>query len=105
MSYDLILTEGHVVDPTNKVNGMMDIAIKDGKIAAVSTDLSTAECKHLISAKGFYVTPGLIDIHVHVYGGYSGWMFPDVHSFSNGVTTVVDTGGAGWKSCVVLRLF
>ena len=98
MSYDLILTEGHVVDPTNKVNGVMDIAIKDGKIAAVSTDLSTAECKHLISAKGFYVTPGLIDIHVHVYGGYSGWMFPDVHSFSNGVTTVVDTGGAGWKS-------
>ncbi|MBM3265594.1 MAG: amidohydrolase family protein, partial [candidate division Zixibacteria bacterium] len=46
---------------------------------------------------GLYVTPGLIDIHAHAYGGYQGWLFPDTHTFPSGVTTLVDTGGAGWK--------
>jgi len=98
MRYDLILTGGHVIDPANQVSGVMDVAVKDGKIAAVSTNLSSDDCRYVIPIENFYVTPGLIDLHVHVYGGYDGWMFPDVHAFSNGVTTVVDTGGAGWKS-------
>ena len=42
--------------------------------------------------------PGLIDMHLHVYGGYEGWLFPDPHALPYGVTTVVDTGGAGWKN-------
>ena len=98
MDYDLILKGGHVIDPANQINDVMDVAVKDGKISAVSTNLPTTQCRRVIAVDGFYVTPGLIDLHVHVYGGYDGWMFPDVHSFSNGVTTVVDTGGAGWKS-------
>jgi len=98
MDCDLILKGGYVVDPANQINDVMDVAVKDGRIAAVSTNLPTTECRRVIEVDGFYVTPGLIDLHVHVYGGYDGWMFPDVHSFSNGVTTVVDAGGAGWKS-------
>jgi len=92
-----ILSGGHVIDPANGRDGIMDVAIKDGRIAAVGPNLR-AEAGKTVVVDGLYVTPGLIDIHVHVYGGYAGWMFPDVHSFTSGVTTVVDTGGPGWKS-------
>ena len=92
-----ILSGGHVIDPANGRDGIMDVAIKDGRIAAVGPNLR-AEAGKTVAVDGLYVTPGLIDIHVHVYGGYAGWMFPDVHSFTSGVTTVVDTGGPGWKS-------
>lgn len=98
MTYDLILKGGHVIDPANQVDAVMDVAIKDKKIAAVAKDIPPAGGRKTVPVNGHYVTPGLIDIHVHVYGGYSGWMFPDAHAFTNGVTTVVDTGGAGWKS-------
>ena len=92
-----ILSGGHVIDPANGRDGIMDVAIKDGCIAAVGPNLR-AEAGKTVAVDGLYVTPGLVDIHVHVYGGYAGWMFPDVHSFTSGVTTVVDTGGPGWKS-------
>ena len=98
MTYDLTLKGGHVIDPKNQIDGIMDVGIKDRKISAVLPKIPSTESSKTISVTGYYVTPGLIDIHVHVYGGYDGWMFPDVHSFTNGVTTVVDTGGAGWKS-------
>jgi dihydroorotase len=97
MSYDLILSGGHVIDPANGRDGVMDVAVKGGRIAAVGAGLP-GEATKTIDAAGMTVTPGLLDIHVHVYGGYAGWMFPDVHSFTSGVTTVVDTGGPGWKS-------
>ena len=98
MTYDLILKGGHVIDPKNQIDAIMDVAIKDKKITEILPNIPSTESRKTISVSGYYVTPGLIDIHVHVYGGYDGWMFPDVHSFTNGVTTVVDTGGAGWKS-------
>ena len=96
MTYDLILSGGHVIDPANGRDAVMDVAVKDRRIAAVGADIDGGASK-TVAADGLIVTPGLIDIHVHVYG-FAGWMFPDVHSFTNGVTTVVDTGGAGWKS-------
>ncbi len=98
MTYDLILKGGHVIDPANQVDAVMDVAITDKKIALVAKDIPSTGGRKTVPVDGHYVTPGLIDIHVHVYGGYSGWMFPDAHAFTNGVTTVVDTGGAGWKS-------
>ena len=97
MTYDLMLSGGHVIDPANARDGLMDVAVKDGRVAAVGPDLP-GEAAKTVSVDGLYVAPGLIDIHVHVYGGYAGWMFPDVHAFTSGVTTVVDTGGPGWKS-------
>src|SRR5437764_423727 len=96
--YDLILQGGHVIDPANDVDGAADVAIAGGKIAAVAPGLDSERARKVIPLKGHLVTPGLVDIHVHAYGGYSGWLFPDEHALPNGTTTVVDTGSAGWKS-------
>jgi len=96
--YDLILQGGHVIDPANDVDGIRDVAISGGRIAAVAPNLPAERARKAISVAGSLVTPGLVDIHVHAYGGYSGWLFPDEHALPNGTTTVVDTGSAGWKS-------
>ncbi|MFH1570441.1 MAG: amidohydrolase/deacetylase family metallohydrolase, partial [Gemmatimonadota bacterium] len=93
---DLLLKGGHLIDPRNHLDGPFDLAITGGKIAAVGPDLP-ATAGRVVDVTGLYVTPGLIDMHVHVYGGYEGWLFPDQHALPYGVTTVVDTGGAGWK--------
>lgn len=97
VKYDILIKGGHVIDPANGIDGRMDVAVKGGRIAAVAADIPAAQAHKVARVDGKYVTPGLIDIHVHVYGGYQGWMFPDAHQLPNGVTTVVDTGGAGWK--------
>ena len=75
----------------------MDVAIADGKIVSVALDLPSSRAKKTVSVEGLYVVPGLIDLHVHAVG-YQGWLFPDAHALPNGATTVVDAGGAGWKS-------
>ncbi len=94
--FDLIIQGGHLIDPKNDLDGPADIAVKDGLVAVVAERIEPSSAK-VIDVSGLYVTPGLIDIHVHVYGGYQGWLFPDQHALPYGVTTVVDTGGAGWK--------
>ena len=94
--FDLIIQGGHLIDPKNDLDGPADIAVKDGLVAAVAERIEPSSAK-VIDVSGLYVTPGLIDIHVHVYGGYQGWLFPDQNALPYGVTTVVDTGGAGWK--------
>lgn len=98
--YDLLLKNGHTIDPLNNIDGKMDVAIADGKIAAVAADINPALAKKTIDVSGKYVTPGIIDIHVHVYHtrepeGLS--IMADSHSFKSGVTTMVDTGTAGAK--------
>ena len=93
---DILLKGGHLIDPQNNLDGLADVAIKDGKIAAVAPHLPD-QASQTIDLTGLYVTPGLVDIHVHVYGGYFGWLFPDPHALPNGVTTVVDAGSSGWK--------
>jgi dihydroorotase len=105
-NYSTIIKGGHVIDPKNNIDGTMDIAINDGKIALVAKNIDAVEGKHVINAKGMYVTPGLIDIHVHVFygtrydqalmnGGSS--VSPDAFSFRAGVTTFVDAGSSGWR--------
>ena len=94
--YDTVLAGGHVIDPKNDVDRIADVAVKDGRIAAIG-EIEAAASVKTVDVSGSFVTPGLIDIHVHVYGGYRGWLFPDQHAFPYGVTTVVDTGGSGWK--------
>lgn len=98
--YDILLKQGHVIDPLNNIDGKMDVAISGGKVAAVAADLNPALAKQTVDVNGFYVTPGIIDIHVHVYHtrepeGLS--VMADSHSFRSGVTTMVDTGTAGAK--------
>jgi dihydroorotase len=104
--YDLLLKGGHVIDPGNGVDSLMDVAVKDGKIAAVQESIHPAEAKKTVDATGLYVTPGLIDLHVHVYAGtgeknsYAGdnSVYPDDHCLRAGVTTAVDAGSSGWSS-------
>lgn len=96
--YDLLLKGGHTICAKNGIDGRMDVAIRNGKIAALEADINPALADKTVDVTGLYVTPGLIDIHVHVYHtrepeGLS--VMADSHSFRSGVTTFVDTGTAG----------
>src|SRR3984885_7512961 len=105
-AYDLLLHGGHVIDAKNHIDSVMDVAVKDGEIAKVAEHISPADALKTIDVKGLYVTPGLIDLHVHVYSGtgernsYAGdnSVPPDGFTFRVGVTTVVDAGCSGWKN-------
>lgn len=104
--FDLLLRGGHVIDPRNGIDGTRDVAIANGTIAAVAERLDPSEALKTVDVSGLYVTPGLVDIHTHVYTGtgeprsYAGdnSVYPDGFSFRVGVTTVVDAGGAGWRN-------
>ena len=95
--YDLLLKGGHVIDPANRIDSVMDIAISGGKIARVAANIPAGEGRKVLDVHGQYVTPGLIDLHAHVYG-YSGSIFPDDSALIAGTTTVVDAGGSGWRT-------
>lgn len=104
--YDLLLSGGHVIDAKNQISGIRDVAIKNGVIAAVAEHIDPATALKTVDVKGLYVTPGLIDIHVHVYAStgeahsYAGdnSVFPDGFTFRVGVTTVADAGCSGYKN-------
>jgi dihydroorotase len=106
IAYDLILQNGHVIDDKNHIDSVMDVAIKNGKIAKVAPHIAVSDALKTINVNGLYVTPGLIDIHVHFYAGtgergsYAGdnSLPPDGFTFRNGVTTVVDAGCSGYKN-------
>jgi predicted amidohydrolase len=68
-SYDLLLKDGHVIDPKNNISKVMDVAIAGGKITRVGENIPAAQAKTVANVGGLYVTPGLVDIHVHVYTG------------------------------------
>jgi dihydroorotase len=105
-SYDLVLKGGHVIDPLNGIDAVRDVAIKDHKIAAVAEHIQTGAGVKVVDVSGLYVTPGLVDIHVHVYAGtgerrsYAGdhGLYPDGFTLRTGVTTAVDAGSSGWKN-------
>ena len=104
--YDLLLKGGHVIDPRNKISAVRDVAIANGRVAAVAANIDPAEALKVVDASGYYVTPGLVDIHVHVYAGtgergsYAGdnSLYPDGFTLRAGVTTIVDAGSSGWRS-------
>jgi len=109
--YDLLIKNGRVIDPKNKVDGKMDVAVADGKISKVAKDIPAAQSKKVIDATGLLVTPGLIDIHTHVFTGSKPDIFADGiysvsaddFSFKSGVTTVVDAGTSGWRNFPVFK--
>jgi dihydroorotase len=102
-SYDLVLKGGHVIDARNGISAIRDVAIKDGLIAAVGANLTAAKT---LDMSGLYVTPGLVDMHVHVYTGervntYAGGDLsvpPDGFTLRSCVTTVADAGSSGWRT-------
>lgn len=102
--YELLLKGGHVLDGKNRLNDVMDVAVAGGKVAAVARNIPAAEARRVVDATGLYVTPGLVDIHVHAFAGTMGPEYtgalgirPDAFSFRSGVTTVVDAGSSGWR--------
>lgn len=104
MRYDTIIHGGTVIDPANGVHGRADVAITRDRIAAVAPDLSAATAHQRIDASGLLVTPGLVDLHTHVYHGVTYWgIEPDAIAARSGVTTWVDVGSAGAYNFVGLR--
>ena len=102
----MLLQGGHVVDAKNKISAIRDVAILNGKIAEVAPRIDPSKAFKVVNLSGLYVTPGLIDIHVHFYAGtgeprsYAGdlSLSPDGFTFRNGVTTVADAGCSGWRN-------
>jgi dihydroorotase len=104
-NYDLLLQNGRVIDPKNGIDARMDVAIANGKIARVAATIPASEARRVVNVSGLLVTPGLIDIHVHVYQRPENRSLerdssvqPDAHTFRSGVTTVVDAGTSGWRT-------
>ncbi len=103
-AYDLLLKGGHLIDPKNGLSARRDVAIAGGRIAAVADNIPAERARKVVDVGSLYVVPGLVDIHVHVFAGegpaYTGQnsVFPDDHTFRNGVTTVVDAGSTGWRA-------
>lgn len=102
--YDLLLKNGHVIDPQNQRNGRFDVAIIGNKIARVAPDLPGTHARNAVDVSQFYVTPGLIDIHAH-FDAHGAWLSltPDPVTLANGVTTAVDAGSCGWKNFEVFK--
>jgi dihydroorotase len=106
-TFSIVIKDGHVIDPKNNIDAVMDIAINDGKIVQVAKNIDSRKAIQVVNAKGLYVTPGLIDIHTHNFvgtnldnafsNGPSG-VIPDGFTFRVGVTTVVDAGCSGWRT-------
>jgi dihydroorotase len=106
-TYNIVIKGGHVIDPKNNIDEVMDIAVKDGKIVMIAKNIDGKDGIQVVNATGLYVTPGLIDIHVHVFNGTNldqqymngpNAIPPDGFTFRVGVTTVVDAGCAGWRT-------
>ncbi|MDQ6700404.1 MAG: amidohydrolase/deacetylase family metallohydrolase [Acidobacteriota bacterium] len=104
--FDLVLKGGHVIDGKNNINAVRDVAIAGGKVALVATDIDASRALKTVNAAGLYVTPGIVDIHAHVYtntgerGSYAGdhSIVPDGFTFRVGVTTIADAGSSGWRN-------
>jgi dihydroorotase len=116
--FDLLLKGGHVIDPANHVDGIMDVAVSGGKIAAIEKNILATEAVKVVDVKGLYVTPGLIDIHFHI--GHGGapldWFTPGARAhdlplgipadlaLQSGVTTIVDAGTAGAETFALEKM-
>jgi dihydroorotase len=104
MLYDLLLRGGHVIDPAQNLDGACDVAVKDGRIAAVLPSIAPSTAKQSVDVSGKLVLPGLIDTHAHVFQHVTGrfGLEADLCGVRSGVTTLVDQGG---PSCMTLPAF
>ena len=103
---DLLLKGGHVFDPKNGIDTVMDLAISGGKILRVAPEIAAQGAQKVVNVAGLYVVPGLIDLHTHVFVGSRPGQFadginslsPDDFTLRAGITTVVDAGTSGWRN-------
>ena len=110
--YDVVIKNGVLVDPKSNINKKMDVAILAGKIAEIANNIPVTKARKVINAQDRLVTPGLIDLHAHVFVGtdqngmYSGGRYsvsPDNFTFRSGVTTIVDAGSSGWRNFHIFK--
>ena len=100
-----------MIDPKNGISAVRDVAVHEGKVAAVAASIDVGKGFKVVDCAGLYITPGLIDLHAHVFtgtnerGSYAGdnSLYPDGYTFRVGVTTVVDAGCAGWRNFDVFK--
>ena len=106
-NYDILIKNGQLVDAKNDIDGIYDVAISGNRIAAVEKDIDVDQARLVIDGSGLFVTPGLIDIHAHLFWGTSDGDYlansysalpPDGFTLQHGVTTAVDAGGSGWRN-------
>jgi dihydroorotase len=105
-SFDLLIKGGKVFDPSQNLEDLRDVAIRDGKIARLERDIPAAQARQVVDASGKLVTPGLIDLHTHVFpyvGPYG--IEPDPYCLRRGVTTAVDAGTSGAFTFPAFRKF
>lgn len=110
-AWDLLLKGGRVIDPKNGIDRVADVAVKDGLVAAIAPGLEASRAAKVLDVTGLVVTPGLVDIHVHLFhttGVKDVWagdnsIRPDDFSFRTGVTTMADAGSAGWRNFETFR--
>lgn len=99
--YDTVLKGGHVIDPANKINQPMDVAVLEGKIARIERNIPASAGKSIVNVSGYYVTPGLIDLHICCFYtrlDLTASVIADHHCLPSGVTTCCDGGTAGADS-------
>src|ERR1700693_3241948 len=103
-TFDLLLRGGRVIDPASGIDGLKDVAIRGGKIAAIQSDILPTSAREVVDVTDKIVLPGLIDTHAHVYQYVTGrfGLNPDMVGVRSGVTTVIDQGG---PSCMTLPGF
>jgi len=96
MKYDLLVKGGFLIDPAQGIEGYRDLALLGGKVALIHEDIDPKSAREVVDASGKIVTPGLIDLHVHVYWGATPWgVDADLTCLAEGVTTAVDAGSSG----------
>src|SRR5262249_49936602 len=94
--YDLLIRGGRIIVPSQGLSAESDIAVRDGKVSRITAKIAESEARHVLDATKLIVTPGLVDVHVHVYDGVTPLGIPaDPTCIAKGVTTVVDAGSAG----------
>ena len=103
---EMLIKGGHVIDPKNNIDGILDVAVSNGRILKIAKWIDEHDALHVVDARGMFVVPGLIDIHTHDFYGPdperyfcngSESQLPDSFAFRSGTTTVVDAGSSGWK--------
>lgn len=95
--YDIVLRGGRVIDPANNVDQVMDVGVTGNRITAVAAHIADAQARKLVNVSGMIVVPGLVDLHMHVFG-YEGSIGADDAALPAGTTTIVDAGGSGWRT-------
>src|SRR5437867_8993653 len=104
--HDLVVRGGRVIDPSQNIDSVMDVAIDGQRISAVGPNLTANGVREIVDAEGLIVTPGLVDLHTHVFFGVPPLgVEPDPHCLARGVTTAVDAGSSGASTFPAFRRY